>query len=282
MSAVSAAIRPMASSRSTISMTPRPLDDAAIEADRTGRRRRASCRHHLGPDRERSRTGRAQPCRGDRRRTCHPRSIARIEPDSATLSTLTLSSFAALAVSVVPWLIFGNTLALHQPFDPGSFRAQRRSLGCATVIVPGPLVAPLAQAGQSVRARMAFATSSACGARPSGCRGAPAWRESRVGLIDVQVFGEIGLVAAGARSRRSASRHPVRCGHGCPAQPTETRRPWTSSQRPPARSRCAGRWCRLRPSRPAPNAATIRISRSRPAASSIPDMPAGRTATPWW
>ena len=71
-----------------------------------------------------------------------------IEPDSTTLSTLTLSSFATLAVAVVPWLISGNALALHQPFDPESFRTQRKTLGCAAVIVPGPLVAPLAQAGQ--------------------------------------------------------------------------------------------------------------------------------------
>ncbi len=119
----------------------------------------------------------------------------RVEPDTVTLSTLTLSSFAALAVTLVPWLIFGNTLALHQPFDPEAFRAQRGSLGCDTVIVPGPLVAALAQAGQ-LSADDGLCNVVGVWRAPERLSHAPAWRDARVSLIDVQVFGEVGLVAA--------------------------------------------------------------------------------------
>jgi hypothetical protein len=119
----------------------------------------------------------------------------RIEQHAVTISTLTLSSFAALAVTVVPWLLFGSTLALHQPFDPETFRAQRKSLGCRTVIVPGPLVAQLAQSGH-LSADDGLGNVVAVWRAPDRLCHTPAWRDASLGLIDVQVFGEIGLVAA--------------------------------------------------------------------------------------
>ena len=49
---------------------------------------------------------------------------------------------------MVPWLLVGGTLALHQPFDAGHLRSRNaRRLRCDTVIVPGPLVSQLAEAG---------------------------------------------------------------------------------------------------------------------------------------
>lgn len=118
-----------------------------------------------------------------------------IEPTSTTLSTLTPSSFAALAVTVVPWLICGNTLALHHPFDLESFRAQRKALGCTTIVVPGPLVAPLAQAGR-LSGEDGLRDVVGLWRAPERLSQAPAWRDPTVRLTDVQVFGEIGLVAA--------------------------------------------------------------------------------------
>ena len=73
----------------------------------------------------------------------------RLAQEAVLLSTLTMSSFAGLAVGVVPWLLVGGTLALHQPFDPDAFLVQRQSSQCDTLIVPGPLVAQLADAGLS-------------------------------------------------------------------------------------------------------------------------------------
>ena len=43
---------------------------------------------------------------------------------------------------MVPWLLLGGTLALHQPFDPDTFLAQRQTLRCDTVIVAGTAGAP--------------------------------------------------------------------------------------------------------------------------------------------
>jgi hypothetical protein len=115
--------------------------------------------------------------------------------DAVMLSTLTMSSFAGLAVAVAPWLLAGGTLALHHPFTADAFAAQRMSTPFDTVIVPGPLVAEFAQAGYL----------AGCGhlknvlgvwRAPERLVRAPTWRDPDVGLIDVQVFGETGLIAA--------------------------------------------------------------------------------------
>lgn len=119
----------------------------------------------------------------------------RIEPNAVILSTLALSSFATLAVTVVPWLLFGSTLALHQPFGPEAFRSQCRSLGCRTIIVPGPLVAQLAQA-RLLSAENGLGNVVAVWRAPERLAHAAAWGDTKVALTDVQVFGEIGLVAA--------------------------------------------------------------------------------------
>ncbi len=117
---------------------------------------------------ERPRAGRAQPCRSDRRRTCHPARSPHRAGRRRSSSTLTLSSFAALAISVVPWLLFGSTLALHQPFDPGAFRVQRKTLGCAHRHRARP-AGRAARAGRAiVRGRRASQRGRGVGARRSG------------------------------------------------------------------------------------------------------------------
>jgi hypothetical protein len=102
------------------------------------------------------------------------------------------SSFAALAVSVMPWLLVGGTLALHQPFDDEAFAAQLASAGCNTAIVPGPLVAQLAEAGHlDARLKCVLGFWRA----PERLARAPAWGFASTAMIDVQVFGEAGLIA---------------------------------------------------------------------------------------
>src|SRR5262245_33824980 len=71
----------------------------------------------------------------------------RIAEDAIILAPITQSSFAGLAVSVVPWLLTGGTLALHHPFDPDVFDEQCVSIRSDTIVVPGILVDQLAQAG---------------------------------------------------------------------------------------------------------------------------------------
>jgi len=118
-----------------------------------------------------------------------------IGQEATILSTVAMASFGGLAVSVVPWLLSAGTLILHQPFDAGVFAAQCLTCRSDTIIVPGPMIAPLAQAGrlasdEGIRHVIGFWRA------PERLAHAPAWRNSSALLTDVQVFGEVGLIAA--------------------------------------------------------------------------------------
>jgi hypothetical protein len=114
--------------------------------------------------------------------------------EAVLLSTLTMSSFAGLAVGVVPWLLVGGTLALHHPFDPDAFLVQRQSSQCDTLIVPGPLVAQLADAGY-LGAGDGLAKVIGIWRTPERVNRAPPWH-ANTRMTDVHVFGETGLIAA--------------------------------------------------------------------------------------
>jgi non-ribosomal peptide synthetase component E (peptide arylation enzyme) len=134
---------------------------------------------------------------------------SRFEHDAAILSSIATSSFAGLALNVVPWLLVGGTLALHHPFDAAVFAAQRREQGCDTVVLPGPMVSRLAEAGvlsEGDGLRNVVAMWRA----PERLRACPAWRAPGISLIDVPVFGEAGLLAA----RRGADGKPAPIGIG--------------------------------------------------------------------
>lgn len=120
---------------------------------------------------------------------------SRLEHDAVVLSSIATSSFAGLALNVVPWLLVGGTLALHHPFDPDAFAAQRKEHHCDTVILPGAMIAQLAQAsllaeGDGLRSVLALWRS------PERLHAGAGWREKNVALIDVPAFGEAGLFAA--------------------------------------------------------------------------------------
>jgi hypothetical protein len=120
---------------------------------------------------------------------------SRIPQNAVILSAIPLSSFAGIAMTLVPWLVVGGTLALHHPFDCTTFAAQRRNLHCNAVIVPGPLVPQLAAAGY-LSGPGDLKRVIAAWRAPEQLRCAPDWREAATCLIDVQLFGEIGLIAA--------------------------------------------------------------------------------------
>jgi hypothetical protein len=67
--------------------------------------------------------------------------------NAVILSTIAPGSFGGIAMTLVPWLLVGGTLALHHPFDDATFAQQCRDLHGDAVVVPGPLVAQLAAAG---------------------------------------------------------------------------------------------------------------------------------------
>ena len=76
-------------------------------------------------------------------------------------------------------------------------------------------------------------------------------------LVDVPVFGEIGLIAA----RRGADGKPAPIPSGrvvLPRGAAQGIHVLNVARTPPARSRSPARWCRTRPSRPVPSAAADR------------------------
>lgn len=138
---------------------------------------------------------------------------ARIARDAAILGALTTSSFAGFAATVVPWLMSGGTLTLHQPFDPSVFAGQCTD-ECTAAILPGPLVARLAEAG--LIGRNGPKTVVAIWRAPERLAGAEPW-SGPSGLIDVLSFGEIGLTAM----RRDAAGKPVTLAPGAITAPRD-------------------------------------------------------------
>jgi AMP-binding enzyme len=118
----------------------------------------------------------------------------RFEPKATMLSSLCLGSAAAIAVTLVPWLLSHGTLALHHPFDPVVMRQQVIDLGCDTVVLPGSLAARAAEAGM-------FAGSTvrrviAMWRNPERLAAGASWQPAWPGVMDVVAFGEAGLMAA--------------------------------------------------------------------------------------
>ncbi|MEA2980462.1 MAG: hypothetical protein QOF09_2285 [Alphaproteobacteria bacterium] len=126
-----------------------------------------------------------------------------IELDARLLACCIAGSFAGLALTVMPWLLSGGTLALHHGFDPGAFAAQCREERCHTIVVPGPLVPELAEA--ELLAHAELKNVLAVWRAPERILGSPAWQHSSVSLTDMMVFGETALVG----SRRAADGLPV-------------------------------------------------------------------------
>lgn len=117
-----------------------------------------------------------------------------IPQDAVIVSTIAAGSFASLATTLVPWLLVGGTLALHHPFDGAVLAAQLRETQCGVAVVPGPLLTVLARAGLLSRdGRLERVV--ALWRSPEHLRRAAHWREELPALVDVQVFGETGLVA---------------------------------------------------------------------------------------
>jgi hypothetical protein len=127
---------------------------------------------------------------------------ARIEQDAVILGALAGASFASLAGTVVPWLLCGGTLVLHHPFEPAVFEQQCATEECRIAVLPGPMVAPLAASG--LIGHQGLQTVVAVWRAPERLTASPAWPAGTTTLVDVPVFGEIGLIAA----RRGAGGKP--------------------------------------------------------------------------
>lgn len=120
---------------------------------------------------------------------------SRMRQDATILTTVTMSSFAGLATALLPWLLVGGTLALHHPFTPDAFVEQQGSMDLDAVILPGPMVAPLAEANV-LTVGTGVSSVIAVWPAPDRLSRAPAWQDATTDMIDVQAFGEVGLIAA--------------------------------------------------------------------------------------
>jgi hypothetical protein len=118
---------------------------------------------------------------------------AQLAPGTAILSAMGLGSFGGMVLTLMPWLLTGGSLSLHQPFDPETFIAQCRNDSCGAVIVPATVAHRLMDAGlmQDRESGNILAVWRTPEALPSS----PAWRAPAIDLTDVLVFGETGLLA---------------------------------------------------------------------------------------
>jgi hypothetical protein len=118
---------------------------------------------------------------------------SRLEQNAVLLSTLTISSFANLAIAVIPWLLVAGTLVLHHPFDPDVYLSQLTGMDFDTVLLSGPLAAQLAD---NARTMGRSPNVIALWRNPERIGRALPWRDNKARMTDVLVFGEIGLIAA--------------------------------------------------------------------------------------
>ncbi len=115
-----------------------------------------------------------------------------IAEDTTILSTIPLGSFAGLALTLVPWLIGGGTLALHHGFDANAFGEQCRALDAGTAVLPAAALAPLLQAGLL---EAPIQNVIALWRAPERLAASGRWNGSCT-LIDAACFGETGLLPA--------------------------------------------------------------------------------------
>ncbi len=135
---------------------------------------------------------------------------AGIAQEAAILSALPASSFAGVALTVLPWLLAGGALTLHHTGDARALAAQCAELGRATLMLPGAAVTPLAAAGALGTLEAVVALWRA----PERMAGSPAWTGDAT-LVDVASFGEIGLCTA----RRGADGLAAPLPHGVGTAP---------------------------------------------------------------
>ncbi|NWG24229.1 MAG: acyl--CoA ligase [Pseudorhodoplanes sp.] len=117
-------------------------------------------------------------------------------PENAVLLAPYLpSSFAGLSLTLVPWLASGGTLILHHPFDPDALSEQIAERSFDLVVLPGAIAQRLAEAGL-LSGHNKMKAILLVWRTPERVGGVVSPRLLEVPLIDVRVFGEIGLVAA--------------------------------------------------------------------------------------
>lgn len=114
-----------------------------------------------------------------------------LREDANILSTIPASSFAGMALTMLPWLLSGGTLTLHHSFDAVSFATQLQGQAFDAVIVPAATLPLLGETGFLGAAKTLIALWRA----PERMQRAETC-EMHNPVIDVASFGEIGIAAA--------------------------------------------------------------------------------------
>ena len=112
---------------------------------------------------------------------------ARIAPGETIVSTLPPASLAGIASAFVPWLLAGGTLALVHGYSPQA--VAQAAGGGAHLVAPAPALPTLAEAAGG-----AFTSLIAVHRVPQSL-GVDLTEIPCETIVDVQIFGEIGLVA---------------------------------------------------------------------------------------
>lgn len=119
-----------------------------------------------------------------------------IGPGAVILSTIALSTYAALSAAFVPWLLDAGTLVLAHPFDPDAIGEQVEAESCSILILPEAMVPVLPNAGWLQPSDIRRTVISLWRA-PERLAAAAPWTRRDVTLVDLAAFGETGLLAAG-------------------------------------------------------------------------------------
>jgi hypothetical protein len=115
----------------------------------------------------------------------------RFDTGTTFLSAVPPSSFAGIAVSVIPWLLAGGTLMLHHPFEPDALARQLRD-GCDAAALPAPVIPRLLDAGLL---GSGLRTVLGLWRAPERMSNARTWTMSTTSFVDVACFGEAGVIA---------------------------------------------------------------------------------------
>lgn len=135
--------------------------------------------------------------------------------DVSVLSTIPLSSFGGLCATLMPWLLSGGSLHLHHGFDADAFAKQRTEIGRGALVVPGPVLTPLAEAGQLDSASHVLALWRA----PERMTSTTPW-EGTATLTDIACFGEAAICAG----KRGADGMPAAIPLGAVRAPRDATR----------------------------------------------------------
>lgn len=128
---------------------------------------------------------------------------AALAPSPRLMSAVMPSSFAGLCMSLMPWLLCGDSLSLHHPLEPETLVSQMASDRCATLLAPAMLAMRLGDA-RLLSQIPSLQRIVGLWRTPEQVDSSDDWSGPQV-FSDLYSFGEAGLIVAG-REAGSPSR----------------------------------------------------------------------------